>query len=179
MVLHDLLAPRRDAVVGAWLTDMLATWPSPASTFVAAERDPFRNPIGRVMREALDAAFVSLVSPAPLLALPPAFAELVALCAVQQDGAADFLDRVQGMAAIAGLVLESSAPPGERDAVMRTIEERVPALAQLASAEHARCRERIAAIRAHEAASRTWTAGGRRLHRPGAEAPGATSPSAK
>ena len=158
MTLHDLLAPRRSVVVGAWLADVLAAWPSPASAFVAAEPDGFRNPVGRVMRDALDDAFEAFVSPNPLLALPPACAEWVALCTVQPGDAGQAADRVRSLAAIAGRVLQESSPSDQRDAACRALDERARTLAGLASAEQARCRERIAALRAREAGGRSWTA---------------------
>src|SRR3990172_3811632 len=59
--LMEALAARKDAIVRAWLARTLETYPERTSRLLAQEKDPFRNPVGHALKEALPALFDELL----------------------------------------------------------------------------------------------------------------------
>src|SRR3989304_2705438 len=55
------LAARKDAIVRAWLARTFETYPERTARFLDKERDPFRNPVGQALKEALPALFDELL----------------------------------------------------------------------------------------------------------------------
>ncbi len=59
--LAEVLVASRSGIVAAWLARTLATYPEHTSDFLAREKDPFRNPVGHALEQALPALFDELV----------------------------------------------------------------------------------------------------------------------
>jgi len=82
MDLGEAFRNHGDKIVGKWVEYTLATYSS--SGFFQRERDPFANPIGGNVREALGKLFPLLVKGADVSTMVPALEQLVSIRAVQE-----------------------------------------------------------------------------------------------
>ena len=83
MPLTGALAARKDAIVRAWLARTLETYPERTSRLLAKEPDPFRNPVGHALKEALPALFDELLGAMDAGRLAPLLDGIVRIRAVQ------------------------------------------------------------------------------------------------
>lgn len=137
----------RDAIVRDWLGEIFTAYPGGTARFLERERDPFRNPIGRMYREGLpvlvDVALGSL-DPAPARA---ALDDLMRLRAVQ------IIDRAEAVGFLPGLkaVVRRHRATASGDAIeagrLAAIDRRIDALTALAAEIDERCRAQIAEMR--------------------------------
>src|SRR3990172_2646762 len=81
--LTGALAARKDAIVRAWLARTLETYPERSARFLAKEPDPFRNPVGQALKEALPALFDELLGAMDAGRLAPLLDGIVRIRAVQ------------------------------------------------------------------------------------------------
>ena len=152
--LAEALAAKKDAIVKEWLARTLQTYPEHTSRFLAQEKDPFRNPIGHTVREALPALFDELLGNMDAARLTPVLDGLVRIRAVQDFSAGQavaFLFVLKRVLrdAVGGQL--QWVPDGEGLAVL---EARIDEMALLAFDLFMRCRERLYEIRVNEARRR-------------------------
>ncbi len=137
----------REAIVRDWLGEIFTTYPGETARFLERERDPFRNPVGRMYREGLpvlvDVALGSLdVAPARA-----ALDDLMRLRAVQ------IIDRSEAVRFLSGLKAvvrrhRAAAPGGVIEAEdLAAIDRRIDVLTALAAEIDDRCRAQIAEMR--------------------------------
>jgi hypothetical protein len=145
-----LPAPQRDRLAAAWLSRALLTYPEATARFLAEERDPFRNPVGRALAAGLPALLDELLgamdAPRLLAALDP----IVRMRAVQ-----DLTPRqaVGFVFLVKPLLCEACRAQGCEEA-LPALEARVDEAALVAFDLYMACRERIHDLRAGEARRR-------------------------
>ena len=83
MHLPGLLKDRRAAIVARWTDLALEVYPEDSSGFLKGEKDRFRNPVGRITREALGSLYDGLLAGQPAEDLGDALDGIVRVRAVQ------------------------------------------------------------------------------------------------
>ncbi|MFP5234807.1 MAG: RsbRD N-terminal domain-containing protein [Acidobacteriota bacterium] len=124
-----------------WLEKTLASYPAKVQPFIAAEQDPFRNPVGNTLRRSLATLVHESLGAMDPQALAAAVDELIRIRAVQDftpREALRFLFHLRSAAASAAVEL-----PADFDA-------RVDEIALLAFDNYMACREQIFNLRTKE-----------------------------
>lgn len=150
----EALAARRSAIAGRWLALTLESYPAPTARLLARETDPFRNPVGHTLRQALSGLAEELVGSMDPGRVRALLDSVVRIRAVQDMSASEavgfvFLAR-QALREEIGSGVGLPAADG-----LGAVEARVDEMALSAFDLFMRCREQIHAIRADEAQHRT------------------------
>ena len=169
--LMEALAARKDAIVRAWLARTLETYPERTARFLDKERDPFRNPVGQGLKEALPALFDELLGAMDPGRLAPLLDGIVRIRAVQDFSPSQAVAFVFLLKQV--LREQMGLPPhlyplpltgrgegegaGEGEGVMDlgALDGRIDEMALLAFDLFMRCREQMFTIKADEARRRT------------------------
>ena len=154
--LTGALAARKDAIVRAWLARTLETYPERTARFLAKEQDPFGNPVGQALKEALPALFDELLGAMDAGRLAPLLDGIVRIRAVQDFTAGQAVAFVFLLKQV--IREEMRRPPhlalspsgGEEE-----LDGRIDEVALLAFDLFMRCREQMFTIKADEARRRT------------------------
>ncbi len=154
--LMETLAARRDAIVQEWLARTLQSYPEHTSRFLVQEQDPFRNPVGQSLRDALPALFDEIVGGMDSAALRRLLDPIVRIRAVQDFTAGQavaFLFLLKPVVREA-LRRENHTHPDWDD--LAALDGRIDELALLAFDLFMRCREQVYEIKANEARRRVY-----------------------
>ncbi len=143
------VSPRtQQAIAERWLADIFATYPDQTAQFLIRERDPFRNPVGAALREAIPELVRELFQGLDAESTARALEGVVRIRAVQDFSASQavgfvFLLKTAVRAELpAGLCLEAD------------LDRRIDQIALAAFDLYARCREQIYEVRLREAGRR-------------------------
>lgn len=149
--LLEALAAKRGAIVGGWLTRTLQSYPEHTSRFLSREKDPFKNPVGHTLAEALPALFDRLVEGADAAALSRILDPIVRMRAVQDFSTGQ---TVAFVFLLKHVLRETLGGAGGED--LATLEARIDEMVLLAFDLFMQCRERLCEIRANEAKRRLF-----------------------
>jgi len=163
--LTGALAARKDAIVRAWLARTLETYPEGTARFLDKERDPFRNPVGQGLKEALPALFDELLGAMDPGRLAPLLDGIVRIRAVQDFSPSQAVAFVFLLKQVIRHELRRPPHPalspsggedeGEGAMDLGALDGRIDEMALLAFDLFMRCREQMFAIKAGEARRRT------------------------
>jgi hypothetical protein len=165
--LGERLAGRRQAIIEAWLARTVDTYPPQAAQLLREQRDPFRNPVGQVLREGLPALLDILLGEGDLEAAGPALDRVVRLRAVQDFTPGEAVGFLFLLKAVIREVLgaaggQAGGPPDP----IEGLEDRIDRLVLLGFDRYTACREQMAEIRVREAQRRLFVL--ERMHGGGA-----------
>lgn len=147
-VVREALEQKRSAILKQWMTRTLQSYADQTSRFLQEEKDPFRNPVGHVLKEGLPVLFDELLGGMDSAALTPALDGIVRIRAVQDFTAS------QAVAFVFLLKKIVHAELAGED--LAALEERIDELALLAFDLFMECREKIYEIKANEAKRRVF-----------------------
>jgi hypothetical protein len=142
------LANRRNAFIKRWLDRMLQSYPESATRFLSQEKDPFRNPIGRTLKEGLSALFDGLIQATDVASLTTELEGIVRMRAVQDFTASQAVSFPFLLKQI--IRAECAADASRYSDELAALEERIDAMALLAFDLYMRCREQVFEIKANE-----------------------------
>jgi len=146
--LFSLLTDGKSTIVREWMRRTMESNAGPTPPHLSIKEDPLRNPAGQILRTGLSALWDGLVSGAEPAALEPALTEIIKLRAVQELTPAQ---AVSFVLLLKHILRESLQDEGARvPDEIRTIEQRIDALALQAFDAFTLCRERIQEIRVNE-----------------------------
>lgn len=152
-MLNRVLEGRQDEIAGRWVELVFASYPQETSRFLEREKDPFANPVGRLVREAAGPLVAALGSDRPG---PEAMRHLDALMRLRsvQDVTAGDAVGVVGLLrrAVFDVLGDEAEELGAADVL--ELSERVERLLLLAFEVFTACREQLYEVRARELARR-------------------------
>ena len=129
-------------VLEKWLACALETYGEKIAPWAGAEHDPFRNPVGYVLRVNMAAVVAELLGSMDPSAVATAFANIVAVRAVQGLSVEKALGFVYALRGIVRAEL-----PG---ADIVELDQRIDRLSLAAFAQYLSCRERLLELRLNE-----------------------------
>jgi hypothetical protein len=132
----------RDAILETWFAEVLEACGAETVSFLAQEKDAFRNPVGQTLKKNLAVLLQELLGEMDSGRLEPAVAAVVRLRAVQSREGARALGFV--------FRLRTIVPEHLPEMAEETLSRRIDQLALLAFEEYVRCREQLAEIRLSE-----------------------------
>ncbi|MBI4571974.1 MAG: RsbRD N-terminal domain-containing protein [candidate division NC10 bacterium] len=153
--LMEALAAKQSAIVREWLGRTLQSYPEHTGRFLAQEQDPFRNPVGQTLRDALPAIFEQLVGDVDAAALRRLLDPIVRIRAVQDFSAGQavaFLFLLKPVVREALRPHIQAHPAGDALAIL---EGRIDQMALLAFDLFMQCRAQVYEIKANETRRRT------------------------
>lgn len=130
------------APVERWLAAAVAAYGGALAGQAAAERDPFRNPVGHVLRRNLAVVLQEFLGAMDGSAIDTAFADIMSLRSIQDlsvERAVGFVFELRGIA-------RDEFPQMEA----RELDRRIDRLALSAFGQYLGCRERLATLRLNE-----------------------------
>jgi hypothetical protein len=152
----EALAAKRGAIVAEWLTRTLRSYPEHTSRFLSREQDPFKNPVGHTLAEALPALFDRLVEGADAATLSRILDPIVRMRAVQDFSAGQAVAFVFLLKRVLLEALGGERRGGADGEGLTALEARIDEMALLAFDLFMQCRERLYEIRANEAKRRLF-----------------------
>jgi hypothetical protein len=164
--IRAVLIARRQSVLEAWLGRTVDTYPRQAAQLLRGQRDPFRNPVGQALCEALPPLLDAVLGQGDLEAAGPSLDRVIQIRAVQDftpGEAVGFLFLLKG---VIREVLEADGDPRRAPGPIEVVEDRIDRLLLLAFDRYAACREQMAQIRVNEARRRLFVL--ERMHADGA-----------
>jgi len=155
-LLWKALTARKGAIIRAWLAQTLHTYPDHSSRFMAHEPDPFRNPVGHTLKEALSVLFDELLGDMNPETIMPLLEGIVRIRAVQDFTAAQAVAFVFLLKKVLREEIKDAVAgsPGASD--LESLEDRIDEMALLAFDLFMRCRERIYEVRVNETKRRLY-----------------------
>ena len=150
MGLGELLAQRKEAVIGRWVEGILATYPGKAASLFHGQKDPFANPVGHGIRTGTLGTLDALLAGDDVAGVRAALRDVVSIRAVQQFPPSVSVGFVLGLkgAIRAELAAELGAPALEREMV--AFEARIDGAALAAFDLFVECREQVSELRINE-----------------------------
>ena len=150
-MLQELLRRKRPAILQRWRELLLETYAPDASRFFQEERDPFANPVGATISQALAGLYDELLLGAPAERISPRLEDIIRIRAVQDFSPSQavgfvFLLKAALREQLAG---EEQGPAMAQE--LAEFDSRIDALALLAFDLYQQCREQIFEIRVKEA----------------------------
>jgi len=152
-----VLADHRDRFVGAWLDAMMASYPAEARGFFEKSTDPFRNPVGATIAEAIGALADGLLSGADAASLRGPLDDIVRIRAVQELKPALALRFIFELKQVVRSTLTEAGCPEKLAHDSLDLESWVDSLALLGFELHVAARERIWEIRNRDVTARTYS----------------------
>jgi len=148
----SLLRDKREEILGDWLSRTLESYPEQTQAFLRRERDRFRNPAGRILREGLAVLLDEILGEMDPERTNPALLEIVRLRNVQ-----DFTPgRAVGFVFLLKETLRGDPELRADPAAVEAVFERVDRLILQAFDLYVQCREKMAQIRVDEARRRVF-----------------------
>jgi hypothetical protein len=138
----------RSAIVDAWATRVFDEYPGATRLLLRAETDPFRNPVGAAVRDALPRLYDQIVGDMDRDTLIAALDDIIRIRIVQDFPSARAGSFVSELKAVARAAARDA--PMAIELPMSTVDDRIGQVALLATEVLARCRQRLADVCANE-----------------------------
>jgi hypothetical protein len=152
MALRQLLSAHRPAIVERWRDEVLGTYPADGASFFRAERDDFRNPVGKAVLRSLEVLFDHLAGTVDEQVACKALDDLVRIRAVQGFTPARALGCLLKVKAI---VRDELGEDVVRD--LADFEAHVDELLLRAFDTFVTCREKVFSLRVQEARAQVFS----------------------
>ena len=154
--LRDCLKAKRHAIIERWLTRTLQTYPEHTGRFLSQERDPFRNPVGSTLKNALPVLLDGVLEGRDAVQITPALDSIVRIRAVQDFTASQAVAFLLLLKQVVREVLREEAQGLQDGGGLAALDCRIDEMALLAFDLFMKCRERIYEIKANEARRRIY-----------------------
>ncbi len=148
--LAELAAEQRELIVRKWLARTLQSYPKHTVRFLLEDKDPFRNPVGRALREGFPLLLDEVTGAFDSGRIQPVLDEIIHIHAVQDISASQAVGFIFDLKPI----LREQLDP--RTVNLDSLDRRVDELALLAFDLFMRCREKTYEIRMREARRRVY-----------------------
>lgn len=155
MNLIDVLRERRSDIESRWVESILSSYPSESSRFYSSERDPFRNPVGATVKNAVAALLEAVITGEWTESGEAALEAIVRLRSIQDmrpSQAVGFASHLKS------LIRESAAREGvEPGEELVLLEERIDGLTLRSFDHFVACRDRVHELKQRESRARVYS----------------------
>ena len=133
-----------------WLSRILESYPEQTSRFLLQTKDPFQNPVGRVLREVIPMLFKEFAGGFDRERIQLALDEIVRVRAVQEFTPGQAV----GFIFLLRRIVREELRPSQYDP--EALEKRVDEMAMIAFDLYSGCRDKMAEIKINEAKRRVF-----------------------
>jgi hypothetical protein len=152
--LEELLRNRRTAIVNRWTDLALRVYPQDSTGFIRHEKDRFRNPVGHLTRESLDALITGLLAGRSVEEMKQPLDRIVRIRAVQDLSPSQAVGFV---CLLKRAVREELGEAPEREMDLSAVDAWIDGLVLQAFDLFVECRQRIYELRVREIKCRAST----------------------
>jgi hypothetical protein len=152
--LQGLLRSGRTAIVDRWTDLALRVYPQDSTGFIRQEKDRFRNPVGHLTRESIDALFAGLLAGRSVEEMKESLDRIVRIRAVQDLSPSQAVGFVF---LLKRAVREELGEAVEREVDLSALHAWIDGLALQAFDLFVECRQRIYELRVREIKRRAST----------------------
>jgi hypothetical protein len=156
--LQIFLTRERHLLVERWLALVIDTYPTAMAALVRGEADPFRNPVGQILREGLGGLADQLLGEFDEEKVGALLDPVVRMRAVQGFSSAEAVEFVFGLKRIVRELLTVVRGTPSLTPELDLLDERIDRTALVACELFGRVKGRISAIRARERSRRDFVA---------------------
>jgi len=146
----------RHAIIEGWLARTLQTYPEHTGRFLSQEKDPFRNPVGSTLKDALPVLLDGVFERTDPIQITPALDSIVRIRAVQDFTASQAVAFLFLLKPVVREVLWGDSQALQDREGLAALDGRIDEMALLAFDLFMKCRETIYEIKAKEARRRIY-----------------------
>ena len=149
-MLENLQREKRAEIVDAWVRAALAVYPTDTAALFERGKDPFANPVGASVRDALGPLFDAFVSDTPVQEYVPHLDRIIKVRCVQDVPPSQAVGFIFLLKEILGKAL--APQPGETRALeqFQALDARIDRMAACGFDVYAACMRKMADIRVRE-----------------------------
>ena len=157
MKFEELLQKHKDAIVGRWLDDALATYPENSAGAFRRQKDPFANPVGHSLRVGTRGIFEALLDGMDTEKIRPYLHEIIKIRAVQEFSASRAVGFVFHLKEAIRAELGKTAADPQFACELAKLEGQIDRIALAAFDVYVQCREQVCELRINEVKRRvSW-----------------------
>ncbi|MFH1530633.1 MAG: RsbRD N-terminal domain-containing protein [Pseudomonadota bacterium] len=149
-MLEDLQREKRAEIVDAWIRAALMVYSAEAATFYENGKDPFANPVGASVRDALGPLFDAFVADAPVQEYAPHLDRIIRVRCVQDVPASQAVGFVFLLRGILRKTLASQREDARALAELMALDARIDRMAACAFDVYAAYVRKIADLKVRE-----------------------------
>jgi len=158
MKLETFLKENREAILGKWFERIIGTYPAVSSSFLAKQKDRFRNPMGYAITESIGPIYDQVASRMDTDRLREALDGIVRIRSVQEFTPTEAIGFVFQLKNAIREVMGAQLQRVEDWSDLADLESRIDRVALLAFDKYAECRETLHQARGREIERRATTA---------------------
>jgi hypothetical protein len=156
--LDKILTQKRPDVIKEWFTLVVETYPEETAKFLKSQKDPFANPVGRAVRNAVEDLFDEIIR-----GLDPKTAEayldpMIRIRAIQNFTPSEAVGFIFMLKKVVQKLLDRESKLQELADELRAFNDRIDQLALIGFDVYMKCREKIYEIKANEFRNRHYSA---------------------
>ena len=149
-MLEDLQREKRAEIVDAWICAALSVYPAETAAFYENGKDPFANPVGASVRDALGPLYDAFVSDAPLQEYAPHLDRIIKVRCVQDVPASQAVGFVFLLKGVLRKTLASQPEDARALGELMALDARIDRMAACAFDVYAAYVRKIADIKVRE-----------------------------
>jgi|SaaInl8_200m_RNA_FD_contig_121_29110_length_1437_multi_2_in_0_out_0_2 hypothetical protein len=155
MELVNWLAQNRNDIVGKWLNETMAAYPTESLAVFEKNKDQFTNPLPHIISENIGLLFDELLKGFDSNKIAPALDGIVKIKAVQEFTPSQAIGFIYDLKPVIRKKLAENFKEGEYLDELLTIESEIDKMALLSFDIYTKCREKLYEIRANEIRNQT------------------------
>jgi hypothetical protein len=158
MSLNQLLAQRKTAILKAWFTSTIETYPSDTAKFLKSQKDPFANPVGRTIYHGLQELLDELLKEMDPKIMQPLLDSIIRIRAIQNFSPSQATSFIFSLKDVVRETLKKEDPESKHFKELLLFESKIDELGMMAFDIYMKCREKIYELKANEMKNRTFKA---------------------
>jgi hypothetical protein len=148
--LKNILSDKRSKIIKKWRDLTLGAYAGDAQRFLRKEKDPFANPVGRTISEAVTVLYDELLKGEGTENVSTALDKIIRIRAVQDLKPSQAIGFIIQLKGIIGAELKADARENGLSEEIQEIENTIDNMALLAFDIYTQCRQKIYEIRVNE-----------------------------
>jgi hypothetical protein len=158
MSLNQLLAQRKTAILKAWFTSTIETYPSDTAKFLKSQKDPFANPVGRTINHGLEELLDELLKEMDPEIMQPLLDSIIRIRAIQNFSPSQATSFIFSLKDVVRETLKKEDTESKHFKELLLFESKIDELGMMAFDIYMKCREKIYELKANEMKNRTFKA---------------------
>ena len=158
MILNNLLAQRKTAIIKNWFALAVETYPPDTASFLKKQKDPFANPVGRTISRGLESLFNELLNKMDHDTIISFLDPIIRIRAIQNFSPAQAISFIFLLKKAIRENIKKEAYEEQLFNELLLFESKIDQLAMIAFNLYMECKEKIYDLKANEMRNTTYKA---------------------
>ena len=158
MILNNLLAQRKTAIIKNWFALAVETYPPDTASFLKKQKDPFANPVGRTISRGLESLFNELLNEMDHDTIISFLDPIIRIRAIQNFSPAQAISFIFLLKRAIRENIKTEAFEEQLFNELLLFESKIDQLAMIAFNLYMECKEKIYDLKANEMRNTTYKA---------------------